>query len=67
LRVWRDNRYVICEVNDLGHITDPLAGRRPAAIGQLGGRGLLLVNHLADLVRLHSGPVGTTVQTFMLV
>jgi anti-sigma regulatory factor (Ser/Thr protein kinase) len=67
LRVWRDNGYVICEVNDRGHITDPLAGRRPAAHGQLGGRGLLLVNHLADLVRLRSGPTGTTVQTFMLL
>jgi anti-sigma regulatory factor (Ser/Thr protein kinase) len=43
----------------------PGVARRPP--GQLGGRGLLLVNHVADLVRLRSDPTGTTVQTFMLL
>lgn len=53
---------LVCQVSDSGHITDPLAGRRPATPDQLRGRGLLLVNELADLVRVHSGPDGTTVE-----
>ena len=41
---------------------DPLAGRRPARPGQPRGRGLLLVNHLADLVRVHTDNDGTTLR-----
>nr|WP_245950685.1 hypothetical protein [Saccharothrix carnea] len=44
MRIWRDNDHVICAVEDSGHLADPLAGRRPPAPGQEGGRGLLLVN-----------------------
>jgi hypothetical protein len=29
LRAWTDNRSLICEVSDHGHITSPLAGRLP--------------------------------------
>ncbi|HEY3611645.1 MAG TPA: anti-sigma factor RsbA family regulatory protein [Pseudonocardiaceae bacterium] len=53
---------VVCQVRDTGHIADPLAGRRPAAGGQQRGRGLLLVNHLADLVRVHTTATGTTIE-----
>jgi anti-sigma regulatory factor (Ser/Thr protein kinase) len=53
---------VICQVRDTGHITDPLAGRRPVPPDQPRGRGLLLVNQLSDLVRVHTGPDGTTVE-----
>lgn len=62
LRVWAEAGHVVCEVRDRGRLTDPLAGRRPAAPGQIGGRGLLLVNYLADLVRVHTADDGTTVQ-----
>ncbi|RSN55167.1 anti-sigma regulatory factor [Amycolatopsis sp. WAC 04182] len=62
LSVWPETGLLVCEVRDTGHLTDPLAGRRPARAGQLRGRGLLLINHLADLVRLHTGPRGTTVR-----
>lgn len=58
-----DGDHFVCHVDDSGHLTDPLAGRRPEVPGQLRGRGLLLVNHLADLVRVHTGPDGTTVET----
>jgi anti-sigma regulatory factor (Ser/Thr protein kinase) len=64
--VWREDGYVVCEVGDRGQITDPLAGRRAASSGQLGGRGLLLVNHVADLVRIHTGVGGTAVRVYML-
>lgn len=62
LAVWAEQDHLVCEVRDSGHITDPLAGRRPAGRNQLSGRGLLLVNHLSDLVRLHTCAEGTTVR-----
>ncbi|WP_267886640.1 sensor histidine kinase [Streptomyces leeuwenhoekii] len=62
LRVWDEDGYVVCEVRDRGRLADPLAGRRPAAREQRGGRGLLLVNLVSDLVRVHTGPDGTTVR-----
>ncbi|MFE9770609.1 anti-sigma factor RsbA family regulatory protein [Streptomyces sp. NPDC005931] len=62
LRVWEEDGHVLCEVRDRGRLTDPLAGRRPASRDQRGGRGLLLVNMIADLVRVHTGPEGTTVR-----
>ncbi len=62
LRVWRDGDDVVCQVSDRGRPTDRLAGRRPATPHQDGGRGLLLVNQVADLVRTHVGPEGTTVR-----
>ena len=65
LRIWRDEEHLICSVEDDGRLTDPLAGRRPPEAGQLGGRGLLLVNQLSDLVRTHATAVGTTVTAFL--
>ncbi|MEV5428987.1 sensor histidine kinase [Streptomyces sp. NPDC052701] len=62
LRVWPEDGYVVCEVRDKGRLADPLAGRRPVPRDQRGGRGLLLVNLVADLVRLHTGADGTTVR-----
>ncbi|MFF4396671.1 anti-sigma factor RsbA family regulatory protein [Streptomyces sp. NPDC001480] len=65
LRVWAENGSVVCEVRDKGRLTDPLAGRRPASRDQRGGRGLLLVNLVADLVRLHTGVDGTTIRCYL--
>lgn len=62
LRVWAEDGHVVCEVRDKGHLLDLLAGRRPASRDQRGGRGLLIVNLVADLVRVHTGPEGTTVR-----
>jgi anti-sigma regulatory factor (Ser/Thr protein kinase) len=53
---------VVCQVRDTGHIADPLAGRRPVTVSQHRGRGLLMVNQLADLVRVHTTATGTTVE-----
>jgi anti-sigma regulatory factor (Ser/Thr protein kinase) len=64
LRTWTDADHFVCEVDDAGRIDDLLVGRRPARAGQLGGRGLLAVNHLADLVRMHTRPDGTTVRAY---
>ena len=62
LRIWAESDHLACEVHDTGRLADPLAGRRPAVPGRPGGRGLLMVNHLADLVRLYTGPDGTTIR-----
>ncbi|MFI1416570.1 anti-sigma factor RsbA family regulatory protein [Streptomyces sp. NPDC020731] len=62
LRIWAENGHVLCEVRDKGRMTDPLAGRRPASRDQRGGRGLLMVNLIADLVRVHTGDEGTTIR-----
>ncbi|MGI5201946.1 anti-sigma factor RsbA family regulatory protein [Spirillospora sp. CA-108201] len=64
-RLWPENGHVVCEVSDAGTISDPLAGRRPADMSPNGGRGILMVNHLADLVRVHTGPGGTAVRVYM--
>ncbi|MFF8289557.1 anti-sigma factor RsbA family regulatory protein [Streptomyces sp. NPDC016309] len=64
LRVWAEGGHVVFEVQDRGTLADPLAGRRPAAPGQIGGRGLLLVNYLADLVRVHTTDGGTTIRCY---
>ncbi|WP_116204311.1 sensor histidine kinase [Amycolatopsis circi] len=53
---------LVCQVRDEGWLADPMAGRVPVAPEQERGRGLLLVNHLADLVRMHSDPAGSTVE-----
>ncbi|MEU3525150.1 anti-sigma factor RsbA family regulatory protein [Streptomyces sp. NPDC038707] len=65
LTVWAEDGYVLCEVRDKGRLADPLAGRRPPARDQRGGRGLLMVNLLSDLVRVHTGPEGTTIRAYL--
>ncbi|MDQ0765992.1 sensor histidine kinase [Streptomyces canus] len=65
LRVWADGGQVVCEVRDHGELNDPLAGRRPPAQDTPGGRGLLLVHSLADLVRIHTGPDGTAIRCYI--
>ncbi|MET7732023.1 anti-sigma factor RsbA family regulatory protein [Streptomyces sp. NPDC005402] len=65
LRVWADDGHVVCEVRDHGFLNDPLAGRRPPARDKLGGRGLLLVHSLADLVRVHTSPEGTAIRCYI--
>ena len=62
LRSWLEPRALICEVRDRGRITDPLAGRRRASLDATHGRGLYLVNQLADLVQLRSSETGSTVR-----
>ncbi len=64
LRLWTEGAHLVCEVRDAGHITDPLVGRRPVGPEEYGGRGVLLVNQVSDLVRLHTGPGGTTVRAY---
>jgi anti-sigma regulatory factor (Ser/Thr protein kinase) len=65
VRIWTGDDHVVCEVAGAGRIVDPLAGRIPVTLEQEAGRGLLLVNYLADLVRVYTADTGTTVRTYM--
>jgi anti-sigma regulatory factor (Ser/Thr protein kinase) len=62
LRVWTDERSLVCEIADSGHITAPLAGRVRPAPDTGRGAGLWLANQLCDLVEIYSSARGTTVR-----
>jgi anti-sigma regulatory factor (Ser/Thr protein kinase) len=65
LRVRTEDGYLVGEVHDAGRLEDPLTGRRRPADSRLSGRGLPMVQHLADLVRTHTGPGGTTTRVHL--
>jgi anti-sigma regulatory factor (Ser/Thr protein kinase) len=60
--MWHENGSVVCDVQDAGHITDPLVGRLAPKADATAGRGLWLANHLCDLVQIRSSQAGTTVR-----
>jgi len=64
LRVWHTEQEIVCQVQDHGWITDPLAGqrRRPA---DEPGHGLWVVHQVCDLVEVRTGEAGTTVRLHM--
>jgi anti-sigma regulatory factor (Ser/Thr protein kinase) len=62
LRIWRDDRRLVCEVGDRGRIVDPLAGRRRPETGQLGGYGLWLANQVCELVQIRTFATGGVVR-----
>jgi anti-sigma regulatory factor (Ser/Thr protein kinase) len=64
LRAWHTGQEILCEVQDYGWITDPLAGRqrRPA---DEPGHGLWVVNQVCDLVEVRTGQARTTVRLHM--
>jgi anti-sigma regulatory factor (Ser/Thr protein kinase) len=62
VHIWTADGQLVCQVTDGGSLTDPLVGRIPAPPDQFRGRGVLLVNYLADLVRMHTSSDGTTIQ-----
>ncbi|MEV0615226.1 sensor histidine kinase [Nonomuraea sp. NPDC050404] len=64
LRVWTEGDRLVCEVSDAGHITDPLVGRRPVDPREAGSRGLLIVNLLSDLVRVHTRDGATAIRVY---
>lgn len=65
IRLWSEGGQVVCEVRDGGRLDDPMAGRRVPPNGRPGGRGLLMVHHLADLVRVHASPSGTSIRCYL--
>jgi anti-sigma regulatory factor (Ser/Thr protein kinase) len=65
LALWRQDGQVVCEARDDGRLDDPLAGRRPYGSDSDRGRGLYVVNAVADLVRTHSTANETTIQAYL--
>ena len=62
LRLWRDDRSVICDFTDGGLIHDPMVGRERPLTGSAGGRGVWLANQMCDLVQIRNMPTGTVVR-----
>ncbi|MGC5022822.1 anti-sigma factor RsbA family regulatory protein [Micromonospora sp. DT47] len=65
LRVWRTGEHLVCEIRDDGWLADPLAGRLAPRHDGIGGRGLVIVHALCDLVLVHRTTAGTTVRLHM--
>jgi anti-sigma regulatory factor (Ser/Thr protein kinase) len=65
LAFWQRDENLVCEARDTGQLNNPLAGRRPPPPDAAAGRGLFLVNALADLVRTHTCRDGTTIQAYL--
>jgi anti-sigma regulatory factor (Ser/Thr protein kinase) len=65
LDIWHDEDEIVCQIQDKGTITDPLAGRRRPSVDAMGGHGLWLVNQVCDLVEIRSDDSGTTIRLHM--
>jgi anti-sigma regulatory factor (Ser/Thr protein kinase) len=67
LRAWTRRDRIICQVDDRGHIKDPLAAHRLPPPDAAGGMGLWTVNQLCDLVEVRSSCDGTSVRVHALL
>jgi anti-sigma regulatory factor (Ser/Thr protein kinase) len=67
LRIWSQDRRVICEVRDHGVIDEPLAGRVVPDPVEPGGFGLWLANQLCDLVQIRSSSGSSSVRLHIYV
>jgi anti-sigma regulatory factor (Ser/Thr protein kinase) len=64
--LWATESEIICQVNDSGHISDPLAGRlKPDPVKAGGGRGLWVVQQVCDLVEIRTSGAGTAIRLHM--
>jgi anti-sigma regulatory factor (Ser/Thr protein kinase) len=66
VHIWHTEEEILCQIQDRGWITDPLAGRirRPP---DERGHGLWVVNQVCDLVELRTGQAGTTIRMHMSI
>jgi anti-sigma regulatory factor (Ser/Thr protein kinase) len=65
IALWREPGTLVCQVDDSGPSPGLLAGRVPPPGDDTAGRGLILVNELCDLVRLHQHDGGTSVRVHL--
>ncbi len=65
LQIWYDTKEIVCQIQDEGIITDPLAGRRRPSLDARGGHGLWIVNEVCDQVEILSDETGTTIRMHM--
>jgi anti-sigma regulatory factor (Ser/Thr protein kinase) len=65
LKIWYDTEEIVCQIQDEGVITDPLAGHRRPSLQAGGGHGLWIVNQVCDEVEMRSDATGTTIRLHM--
>jgi anti-sigma regulatory factor (Ser/Thr protein kinase) len=65
VRSWCTSDELLCDIEDEGHIADPLAGRRRLPADARGGHGLWLVNMVCDLVERRTSAAGTVTRLHM--
>jgi anti-sigma regulatory factor (Ser/Thr protein kinase) len=65
VRAWCSAGELLCQVEDSGYLTNPLAGSRRRPADSPGGHGLWLVNQVCDLVERRTGLAGTTTRLHM--
>ncbi|MFD0205812.1 MULTISPECIES: sensor histidine kinase [Saccharothrix] len=65
LVLWREGGAVVCEVRDAGRLANPMVGRRNPGVNAHGGYGVMLVNLLCDLVRVHTHEDGTSIRVYV--
>ncbi len=65
LKIWYDAEEIVCQIEDEGLISDPLAGRRQPSLDAIGGHGLWIVHQVCDQVDMHSDETGTTIRLHM--
>jgi anti-sigma regulatory factor (Ser/Thr protein kinase) len=65
VRVWRDDRYLLCEVFDPGTALDTVFGGLPPSPDSEGGHGMWITRQLCDLVEIRPLPGGTTVRLYI--
>jgi anti-sigma regulatory factor (Ser/Thr protein kinase) len=63
--LWATDSEVLCQFEDSGFITDPLAGHKQPPSDRPGGQGLWLVNQLCDLAEIRTSELGTTIRLHM--
>jgi anti-sigma regulatory factor (Ser/Thr protein kinase) len=66
VHIWHSGEEILCQIQDQGWITDPLAGRIRQPPEER-GHGLWVVNQVCDLVELRTGRSGTTVRMHMSI
>jgi anti-sigma regulatory factor (Ser/Thr protein kinase) len=62
IRIWSEADTLVCELRDRGRILDPLVGRVCPSSEPQGGRGIWLIQQVADLAQIRSSAGGTTIR-----
>jgi anti-sigma regulatory factor (Ser/Thr protein kinase) len=65
IRLWHTAKEMLCQVDDGGYISDPLAGYFRPTGDVPGKQGLWLVNQICDLVELRTAETGTSIRLHM--
>ena len=66
VHIWHTEQEILCQIQDQGWITDPLAGRIRQPPDER-GHGLWVVNQVCDLVEMRTGQAGTTTRMHMSI